>query len=414
MSRLASVEAQYAELQANAPDCAAENEAVGLAQAPARPPRPPAFLAGLRTGIKLKQKETIVTRRGRDGAWEKVVEKRGADGTFELQEATRTKAAAPSHLVEDAQEHTALAAKIFSAERGAWCPAAEHWEQQDQQAQQPVAFSVVQYNTWFADVCFDARAAALLAILAARRADAVLLQEVTPRLLEALKADAFVRATYLLSDSTATTLAPYGVLMLVAKRAVAACAFHLHKLPTKMARRFLRADLTLASSRGGGGGGGGGGGRELTLGTVHLESIRCNAATRVAQLEAIFQDHLPPQRPAIVTGDFNFDPGDDEQGALEAVPGGPVKDAWAELHGAAPTDAQSATIQDRVKRIDRVLWREGGGAAGSSDDGGGGGCCPSFAIAASGIERLGEDAIEGTEGIRPSDHYGLFCRFTFL
>ena len=56
MSRLASVEAQYAELQANAPDCAAEIETAGLAQAPARPPRPPAFLAGLRAGgIKLKQ-----------------------------------------------------------------------------------------------------------------------------------------------------------------------------------------------------------------------------------------------------------------------------------------------------------------------------------------------------------------------
>ena len=65
-----------------------------------------------------------------------------------------------------------------------------------------------------------ARAAALLTILQARSPHVVTLQEVTPRLLAILKASPFIRMTYLLSDSTAATLAPYGVLLLVARRAV--------------------------------------------------------------------------------------------------------------------------------------------------------------------------------------------------
>ena len=85
MSRLASIERDYAAMQAKAPDGSTEKAAAGLLPAPLcrRPPRP-AFLTGIMGGGargKLKARDTILTRRNKDGGWEKVVEKRSADGT---------------------------------------------------------------------------------------------------------------------------------------------------------------------------------------------------------------------------------------------------------------------------------------------------------------------------------------------
>jgi endonuclease/exonuclease/phosphatase family metal-dependent hydrolase len=368
----------------------------------------PQLLAGLlafNRKTELKSVETVVTCRDRGlKSWIKFVEKRNADGNFEIQESSSTQAAAPSHLIEEVPDCSALTTKVFDGNSWSAAPATvQHQHETDSGNQlQLHQLRIVQYNCWFADLKFDERAAGLLEILEEEQPDIVCLQEVTPRLLEILKMNPFVRG-YSLSDSTSVTLAPYGALMMVTRR-IESCAFHLHRLPTAMARRFVRATIQLAVPDQTGV-------RLATLdvGTVHMESLSSSTTTRVKQIQRIFSDVLN-ETTAIVTGDFNFDPMDQAQQPTEeerALQSTGARDAWAEVHGfGKPTDAQSSTSARGAhgsaanssfnKRIDRVVWQHKPSSA--------------LVITPRSIKRVGVEHIKG-HCFRPSDHFGLASDF---
>src|SRR5262249_4560371 len=78
----------------------------------------------------------------------------------------------------------------------------------------PVDFSLLTWNVWFGGHRFAERRAALIAALAARQPDVILLQEVTPELLASLVAEDWVQSGYQVSDAAGRTLGDYGVLVL--------------------------------------------------------------------------------------------------------------------------------------------------------------------------------------------------------
>jgi endonuclease/exonuclease/phosphatase family metal-dependent hydrolase len=126
-----------------------------------------------------------------------------------------------------------------------------------------------------------------------------------------LKHDPFIRATYALSDSVGTTLSPYGVVILV-RKSIPIFNLEVHHISTAMARRYVSAEIGCQD------------GQRIHIGTVHMESLDYNKAARIQQIQEIFG---PPKGrengngdetgiikkseacAAIVTGDFNFDPG---------------------------------------------------------------------------------------------------------
>ena len=74
------------------------------------------------------------------------------------------------------------------------------WQKQDN------SFVVVTYNVWFADLYWEERAKAMFGILKHSNADAICLQEVTPRFLELLKQQQWLQDSYYLSDSSGNSV----------------------------------------------------------------------------------------------------------------------------------------------------------------------------------------------------------------
>lgn len=201
--------------------------------------------------------------------------------------------------------------------------------------------SLVTLNTWFEPVHEALRTEALLSLLSDGDADVICLQEVTPRLLAALQESEWVRDEALLA-TTSSVYGGYGCAIL--SRTPIHCAWEL-ELHSMMARSLLVVELG-----------------ELAIATVHLESTRALAATRVTQLEAVFHA-LRRFEHSVLTGDFNFDPSDPEQNALDPV----CVDAWSALRDEPgyTEDTTRNTMRFKHKgrekhvRYDRILVRSG-------------------------------------------------------
>src|SRR5262249_56602920 len=153
-------------------------------------------------------------------------------------------------------------------------------------ASPPVDFSLLTWNVWFGGHRSAERRAALLAALAARQPDVILLQEVTPELLAALVAEDWVQSGYQVSDATGRTLGDYGALFL-SRLPILQLSYL--ELPTTMGRALLIADLACG----------------VRVATVHLESMRHSTERRVAQL-ALAQSTLAETAAAGLAGDMNF------------------------------------------------------------------------------------------------------------
>jgi tyrosyl-DNA phosphodiesterase 2 len=207
----------------------------------------------------------------------------------------------------------------------------------------PVDFSLLTWNVWFGGHRFGERRAALIAALAARQPDVILLQEVTPELLGALVAEEWVQSGYHVSDATGRTLGDYGILVL-SRLPIVRLAFL--ELPTTMGRALVMADLACG----------------MCVATVHLESMRHSTELRVAQL-GLVQSALAEVPDVVLAGDFNFSPEDpDETAALDPA----LVDLWPALYPADPgytIDSSINTMRGQTKskaaheRIDRVFLR---------------------------------------------------------
>ena len=239
----------------------------------------------------------------------------------------------------------------------------------------PVDVRVLTWNVWFADHRFDQRCSALLAELGRRRPDVVALQEVTPRLLEAVLAEPWVRAAYRVSERA---VGRYQVILLsrLPIRRMAEVG-----LPTEMGRRLLIAELACG----------------LTVATVHLESTSEEMRARATQL-AIIQPALAAHyEDALLVGDMNFTPDAPlENAALDPT----FVDVWPSLRLDEPgytVDSEVNTMRLRAmrttsrKRIDRMFLRSQRWQARS-------------------IELVGTHAIDGADTFI-SDHFGLEATF---
>lgn len=229
---------------------------------------------------------------------------------------------------------------------------------------------VLTWNVYFGGHMFDDRRDALLAELARRRADVVMLQEVTLPLLAALIEQPWIDE-YHLSDTDGRSIGRYGVVLL-SRRPLADVRWI--DMPSQMGRLLLVADIA-----------------DLTVATIHLESMALGRERRVEQLHRIRAELTGDD--VLLAGDMNFGPDDDaENAALDPT----LADLWPVLRGADPgytvdtaVNGMRYQLKDKrtQKRIDRVFLR-------------------SETWRARSIELVGTEPIDDL-GTWTSDHFGL-------
>eukprot|EP01094_Clydonella_sp_ATCC50884_P019352 TRINITY_DN3756_c0_g1_i1.p1 TRINITY_DN3756_c0_g1~~TRINITY_DN3756_c0_g1_i1.p1 ORF type:complete len:324 (-),score=37.06 TRINITY_DN3756_c0_g1_i1:42-1013(-) len=182
---------------------------------------------------------------------------------------------------------------------------------------------VVTFNVWFSEMKRDARTKHILELCREHEPDFICLQEVVPSTLRVIAHNEWVQENYFLTDSDASTIMHYGVVILSRARPLSA---HLLVLPSRMDRYLVSVTAMV-------------GGVEVLCATVHLESLS-SRDHRERQMRAIRQwigDH-----PNVVwMGDFNFDDrrnwADDDDRPLEELTlrevFGGFTDVWLHTHG---------------------------------------------------------------------------------
>ncbi len=245
---------------------------------------------------------------------------------------------------------------------------------------------VASFNLWFDSYCWRERLDAVLEMLQAQRPHCIGLQEVRPQTLEAILACDWVRADYAVSGIAASSVDPYGTLILTR---VTVQGFEMLPFPSAMGRCLLLARLEHKN-------------RPLRFATVHLESLN-SAPERGRQLE-ILSEHLG-DIPSVVVGDFNLSAVGDENPQLEELG---WLDLWPTLRPEEPgfsVDCERNTMylylsrDPKRVRYDRIVAR------------------PLSAWQPRSIELLGTRAIEQPDAeqdgfmdeisLFASDHFGL-------
>ena len=243
-------------------------------------------------------------------------------------------------------------------------------------ASPPVAVRLLTYNVWFGAHMFEERRAALLTELERRTPDVICLQEVTKELLDVLIDTPWITRGYTVSDIELFQTYDVAILSRLPIKKLSVLP-----LATSMGRRLLVAELACG----------------LSIGTVHLESMKQSAKPRAAQLRAI-QPVLAELGDAVLCGDMNFQPDDPiESAALDPA----FVDVWPVIHPHDPgytADSQLNKMRFELKptlsrkRIDRVFLQ-------------------STRWKASTIELVGTEPID-VDGTFPSDHFGLAATLT--
>ncbi len=243
-------------------------------------------------------------------------------------------------------------------------------------ASAPVDVRVLTWNVWFGGHMFEERRAALLAELERRKPDVICLQEVTKELLDVLLETRWVRNAYTVSELELFQTYDVAILSRLPVR-----RFSTLSLPTQMGRRLLVAEL----------------GCGLSIGTIHLESMKQSTQPRATQLRLI-QPTLAALGDAALCGDMNFQPSDPiETAALDPA----FVDVWPAIRADDPgytADSQINRMRFSLKpamsrkRIDRVFLH---GARWKPTE----------------IELVGTEPID-IDGTFTSDHFGLACTLT--
>lgn len=237
---------------------------------------------------------------------------------------------------------------------------------------------VATFNVWFGELQQSVRAQALGEILAGEDLDIIALQEVTPVFWEVLRSQVWTEG-YSFSIASGGDISGYSNLLL---SRVPKSEFERVRLWSYQDRHI---DLLHLSER-------------VSIGTVHLESIRHNREIRCTQLSDIFSSFSPAL--ALLMGDFNFDDGSEEESFRPTN----FVDAWTQLYRAdlGPTiDTQhnlmlrAQSLRDKRARYDRI-WID------------------KTVFRVTGIRRIGTDFIAGQSEIWPSDHFGLVASLSLL
>lgn len=251
----------------------------------------------------------------------------------------------------------------------------------------PTKLRFVTFNVWFGQFFLDERLRALLDLLIAQRPDIVALQEVTPRHLERILEESWIREGYWVSDAVGETVEPNGVLLLsrLPLRHLVLC-----RLPSRKSRKFLVGEIESTD-------------QTLYVGNVHLESSPLAAPLRLAQLDTVLPS-LHGARHAVLMGDFNFDPVHEaEQARVEDR----YRDIWIELRGGEAGYTENTDInlmrlhqkqQEKRVRFDRILLRSPAG-----------GWMPRS------VDLIGTEPISPERpDVFPSDHFGLVAELEWV
>lgn len=237
------------------------------------------------------------------------------------------------------------------------------------------ALRVLTFNVWFDAFEHAVRRDAVLAILERESPDVIALEEVTQPFLDALLATSWIREHYAVSRIELDPTARYDVVML---SRLPVARFTAHTLTSSMGRMLHTVELVTTDG-------------VVTVGGIHLESMRQMTPTRLAQIDECVPV-LCSAPTAIWLGDFNAAPASEEDLRIRES----FRDTWEELvaePGYTRDTTQNAMLakvkDDRHQRIDRIFLK-------------------SDAFAPTAIRMLGTEPIEGTAGqVFPSDHFGL-------
>lgn len=134
-------------------------------------------------------------------------------------------------------------------------------------------------------------------------------------------------------------------------------------------------------------------GRRVVVFDTHLDSV--SAQVRAAQGQELLARVTAIKAPVVLLGDFNSGPGSDPT-VYDALRAGGLRDAWTQVHGAAPgltccfaPDLRS-TARAFSSRIDLVLHKNG--------------------VRATRAEVVGEARADRVHGLWPSDHAGVVAK----
>jgi tyrosyl-DNA phosphodiesterase 2 len=238
--------------------------------------------------------------------------------------------------------------------------------------------TVTTFNIWFNSYFADQRYRAIAELLSRDLPDVMVFQEVTSSALTVFLAQPWIRKHYLRAAVAGDGAGNYGMLML---SRVPVTRVTYTRLPTRLARGFLRGEFTIN-------------GRPQVICSVHLESGKAAVRLRGWQLRRVFRA-LRKAEDAVVLGDFNMR--DDENGRIAA----PYCDVWPALRPREGGFTEDTSInlmrfdsknKHRQVRFDRVLVK---GPAWSPAD----------------IELLGTAPVSSAlPRVFPSDHFGVRCR----
>jgi endonuclease/exonuclease/phosphatase family metal-dependent hydrolase len=234
---------------------------------------------------------------------------------------------------------------------------------------------VATFNVWFDSYERDLRRRAVLEILERECPDVIALEEVTQPFLDALLETPWIRQHYAVSRTQLDFNARYDVVML---SRLPVARFTAHVLTSRMGRMLHTVELHTTDG-------------VVTVGGIHLESMREMTPTRLAQI-AECVPLLCSSSTAVWVGDFNAAPSSEEDQRIREA----FRDAWDELvpdpgyTRDTTANAMLAKIKDdRHQRIDRVFLK-------------------SQAFVPHAIRMVGTEPIPGTDGqVFPSDHFGL-------
>ncbi|MGZ6778630.1 MAG: endonuclease/exonuclease/phosphatase family protein [Mycobacterium sp.] len=241
-------------------------------------------------------------------------------------------------------------------------------------------FTITTYNIWNDTTHAEARYLAIAQLLSRRQPDVMVFQEVTPVALEIFTAQDWIRDGYARAAVVGSDTGDYGMLIL-SRLPVSQVIYT--RLPTRLSRGFLRAELALT-------------GKPTVVCCVHLDSGKSSSWLRGWQLRRIFNS-LKSVDDAVVLGDFNMR--DTENWRIAS----PYCDVWRYLRPGEDGFTEDTSVnhmrydmkdKHRHVRFDRVLLK-------------------SRHWTAAHIELLGTEPIApGLPRVFPSDHFGLLCRLT--
>lgn len=234
------------------------------------------------------------------------------------------------------------------------------------------------FNIWFNEYYAEDRYLAMARLLADRRPDLMVFQEVTPDALEVFLAQPWIREHYHRAAVVGRRVGNYGMLLL-SRLPLTDVTYT--GLPTRLSRGFLRATCRIE-------------GRPLAICSIHLDSGKRSARLRRRQLRRIFRA-LRRDEDAVVLGDFNMR--DTENSRITP----PFVDVWPVLRPGDDGFTENTDInlmrwdskpKRRQVRFDRVLVK---GARWTATD----------------IELLGTEPVSpDLPRVFPSDHFGVRCR----